>query len=139
MRRPIHIRFSGIESSNALIAAAQSHAYGLAWTESEIIACWIGIRLNPWRTGQRPTYSVRIDVSVPGHELIAQRVEHEDVHLALGHAFDDMARQLAGINARVHHAQYAVTVPGMLLTPEDLAGERRYGDRRTEARRTTVP
>jgi len=79
---------------------------------------------------------VRVDVTVPGHELNAKRVQHETVNLALGQAFEDMERQLAGIDPRIHHAQYAGTIPGMLLMPEDLAGEKRYGDRRSNESRT---
>lgn len=136
MKRPIRIRFAGIESSSALIAAAQALAYGLAWDHSEISACWVGIRRDPEQTSPGPRYSVRVDVTVPGHELIAKRVQHETVNLALGQAFEDMERQLAGIDPRIHHAQYAGTIPGMLLMPEDLAGEKRYGDRRSNESRT---
>lgn len=139
MKRPIRIRFVGMESSSALMAAAQAHAYGLAWSDSEIIACWIGIRLDPEQASSAGRYSVRVDITVPGHELIAKRVQHEDVHLALGYAFEDMSRQLARVNPSVHHAQYAVTVPGMLLTPEQLAEEKRYGERQSLARRSPMP
>lgn len=138
MQRPIRIRFTGMESSSALMAAAQSHAYGLAWNDAEIIACWIGIRLDPEQASSAARYSVRVDITVPGHELIAKRVQHEDVHLALGHAFEDMSRQLAAINPTVHRAQYAVTIPGMLLTQEDLTEEKRYGERRGLVRRGPV-
>lgn len=119
MKRPIRIRFAGIESSSALIAAAQALADGLAWDDSEIIACWVGIRCDPEQTSPGPRYSVRVDVTVPGHELIAKRVQHENVNLALGQAFEDMKRQLAGINPCIHHAQYAVTIPGMLTPTEN--------------------
>ncbi len=135
MKRPIRIRFSGINSSSELIVTAQSHALRLAWDDSEIIACWVGIRRDPEQPSPGPRYSVRVDVVVPGHELIAKTLQHETASLALGQAFADMERQLAGIDPSIHHAQYAVTIPGMLLTPEDLAGEKRYGDRRGNERR----
>jgi cold shock CspA family protein len=35
-----------------------------------------------------------LDVTLPGHELTVNRVEHEDVYVALREAFDDMRRQV---------------------------------------------
>jgi ribosome-associated translation inhibitor RaiA len=115
MNYPIRIRFSGLESSPALTAAAEAHAHGLAWAESEIIACWVGIQFDPEQQSSGRPYSVRVDVAIPGHELVAQRVQHEDVHLALGHAFQDMEQQLKAIDPRINHAEYAVTINGQIV------------------------
>lgn len=95
MNRPIRILFAGMESTSVLSAAA---SFARTW--------------------------VRVDVTVPGHELIANRVQHEDVNLALSYAFEDMERQLAGIDTDIHHVEYAVTIPGSLLPQEDNTGER---------------
>lgn len=114
MKYPIHIRFSGMEPSVALSTAAHAHAHGLKWAVSEIIACWVGIRTDPEQQRSGKPYSVRVDVSVPGHELTTQRVQHEDAHLAIVHAFQDMEDQLRGIDPSINHAQYAVTVNGQL-------------------------
>ncbi len=115
MHYPVHIRFSGMESSIALVAAAETLAYGLAWTESEIINCWVGIHCDPEQLPAGKPYSVRVDVFIPGHELIAQRVQHNDVHLALSHAFEDMAQQLQAIDPKINHAEYAATISGQLV------------------------
>lgn len=114
MNYPIHIRFSGMESSSALTAAAQAHALGLAWAESEIMTCWVGIHLDPEQQQSGKPYRVRVDVAIPGHELTVQRDQQEDVLLALGHAFEDMAQQLKAIDPQINHAEYAVTVNGEL-------------------------
>lgn len=116
MNYPIHIRFSGMEPSLALSTAAEMHAYGLAWAESEITECWVSIHFDPGQDGSGGPYSVRVDVAIPGHTLATQRVQHEDVHLALGHAFQDMERQLQAIDPHINHAEYAVTVNGQLMT-----------------------
>lgn len=115
MKYPIRIRFSGMEPSPALIAAAQAHALGLAWAESEIFACWVGIHLDPEQQLSGKPYRVRVDVAIPGHELTAQRVQQEDVLLALGHAFEDMEQQLKAIDPRINHAEYAVTINGQIV------------------------
>ncbi len=39
-------------------------------------------------------FNVRIDVHVPGHEIVATKQEHEDPYVAVGDAFDVLTRQL---------------------------------------------
>lgn len=117
MNHPIRIRFSGMEPSDALTAAAHAHAHGLAWVQSEIIACWVGLHFDQEQQSSGKPYSVRVDVAIPGHELIAQRVQHEDLQLALGHAFEDMEQQLKAIDPRINHAEYAATIDGHLAPP----------------------
>jgi ribosome-associated translation inhibitor RaiA len=39
-------------------------------------------------------FSVRIDLHVPGRELVATHQHHEDAYVAIGDAFDVMFRQL---------------------------------------------
>ncbi|MES2952320.1 MAG: hypothetical protein V4858_27650 [Pseudomonadota bacterium] len=121
MNYPIHIRFSGMDPSIALTTAAEVHAYGLAWAESEIIACWVGICFDPQHDGPGGPYSVRVDVKIPGHDLIAKRVQHDDVHLAMGHAMQDMKDQLRAIDPREYASEYAVTINGQLMTPDSLS------------------
>lgn len=128
MHYPVHIRFSGMESSAALTAAAEAHAYGLTWAESEIRECWVGIHCDFAREPTGMPYSVRVDVSIPGHELVAQRVQHDDVLQAMGHSFEDIARQLKGIDPNINHAEYAVTVNG-LLTPQPAPDKPPPGER----------
>lgn len=117
MNYPIHIRFAGLEPSIALATVAEVHAYGLPWVESEIMICWIGIHCDPEYVQVGGPYSVRVDVSLPGHELVTRRTQHQDMYLALNHAFEDMGRQLRAIDPLINHAEYAVTENGQLLPP----------------------
>jgi len=43
---------------------------------------------------QGKLHSVRIDLTVPGAELVANHTQHEDVYVAIRDAFDAMSRQL---------------------------------------------
>ncbi len=125
MNYPIHIRFSGLDPSSALATAAEVHAYGLPWEHSEITVCWVGIHCDPEYAHAGGPYSVRVDVSLPGHELVSRRVQHQNMHLALGLAFEDMASQLAAIDPQINHAEYAVTVNGQLMLPPVTHGTMR--------------
>lgn len=108
-----------MDPSIALTTTAEAYAYGLAWAESEIIACWVGLCMTPEHALPGGPFSVRIDVKVPGHELVVRRVQHDDIYLALGHAFHDMERQLKCIDPTIHHAEYATTVNGELTAFEE--------------------
>lgn len=107
-----------MEPSPALSTAAEMHAYGLAWAESEITECWVAIHFDSAHDGSGGPYSVRVDVAIPGHMLVNQRVPHADAHLALGHAFQDMEGQLKAVDPQINHAEYAVTINGQLMAPD---------------------
>jgi ribosomal subunit interface protein len=97
MKLPVHIQFLGMEPSDALEASAREHAHKLEALAADIIACRVGIDLEHKHTHQGRPYSVRIDLTIPGHELVVNRVQHEDVYVALRDAFDSMKRQLADV------------------------------------------
>ncbi len=94
MKLPVHIQFRGMAPSDALEARAREHAHKLESFASDLMACHIVIDLEQKHQHQGRPYSVRIDLTMPGHELVVNRVRNEDVHIALRDAFDDMTRQL---------------------------------------------
>lgn len=126
MNYPIHIRFVGLEPSTTLTAAAEVLAHGLPWAESEIMVCWVGIHCDAEYALAGGAYSVRVDVSIPGYDLVTRRVQHQDVHQALGHAFEDMARQLAAIDSHINHAEYAPTENGQLMPSSNADSSSRH-------------
>lgn len=110
MKLPVHIQFRGMAPSDALEARAREHAHKLESFASDLMACHIVIELEQKHQHQGRPCSVRIDLTMPGHELVVNRVRHEDVHIALRDAFDDMTRQLEDAVRRrrgqeKHHAE----------------------------------
>jgi ribosomal subunit interface protein len=97
MKLPVHIQFLGMEPSDALEASAREHVHKLESFASDIMACRVGIDLEQKHKHQGRPYSVRIDLTLPGHELVVSRIQHEDVYVALRDAFDSMKRQLADV------------------------------------------
>jgi ribosome-associated translation inhibitor RaiA/cold shock CspA family protein len=94
MKQPLQIVFHGLEPSAAVEGAATEKAAKLDRFCPQIMTCRVGIELAHKHRHQGRTYAVRIDVTVPGHELTVDRVQHEDVYVALRDAFDDMRRQI---------------------------------------------
>lgn len=94
MQLPLQIFFHGMERSVAVEAAAQQKARHLERFSGDIMVCRVVVDLMQKHQHQGRPFGVRIDLTLPGRELVVNRVEHEDVYVALRDAFDDMKRQL---------------------------------------------
>ncbi len=94
MKQPLEIRFIGMPSSEAVESAARDKALRLDRFCPSIMTCRVAIEHKQKHQHQGQPFAVRVDVTLPGHELTVNRVEHEDVYVALREAFDDMRRQV---------------------------------------------
>lgn len=94
MKKPVEIRFLGMEASTAVEAVAREKAAKLDGTGRELMSCRVTIEALHKHQQQGRPFAVRIDVTLPGHELGIDRVQHEDVYVALRDAFDGMRRRL---------------------------------------------
>ena len=94
MKQPLQIRFLGMEASDAVDSAVRKKADKLDRFCPDIMSCRVTIELANKHQNQGRRFAVRIDVTVPDHELNVDRAHDEDVYVALREAFDDMTRQL---------------------------------------------
>jgi ribosomal subunit interface protein len=110
MKMPLQIVFHGLEPSAAIEAAAREKAGKLDQFSADIMSCRVTIELEHKHHHQGRPFAVKIDLTVPGHELRVDRVAHEDVYVALRDAFDHMKRRLEDVVQRTrgqqkHHAE----------------------------------
>lgn len=110
MKLPLQIQFHGLESSAALEAHAHDHVRKLEQFAQDITACRVTVEVEQKHQHQGRPFSVHIDLTLPGHELVVNRVQHEDAYIALRDAFDKLRRQLEDAVRRrrgeeKHHAQ----------------------------------
>lgn len=94
MKQPLHITFHGMEPSAAVEEAARAKAAHLERFASDIMGCRVAVDLLQKHKHQGRPFGVRIDLTLPGHELVVDRVQNEDIYVALREAFDNMKRQL---------------------------------------------
>lgn len=132
MKLPVHIQFHGMEHSDALAMSAVEHAHKLDSLAPDIMACRVGIELDQKHKHQGRPFSVHIDLTLPGHELVVNRVQNEDVNVAMREAFDNMKRQLEDVVRKRRGAvkQHAVPLHGELVRLDDAGG---FGFIRTPA------
>jgi ribosomal subunit interface protein len=99
MEVPTQISFRGVESSAAIEAKVRERVARLERYYDRIIGCRVMIEA-PHRRHQHGTiYHVRVDVVVPGGELVVNREpaehhQHEDLYVAIRDAFDAAQRRL---------------------------------------------
>ena len=100
MKQPLDVRFLGLTPSEAVETLVRVKARKLEQLAPEMIACRVTIeQLHKHQQQGRP-FGVSIDVTVPGREFTVNRVEDEDVYVALRDAFDSIKRQLEGAAQR---------------------------------------
>lgn len=94
MNTPLQITFRGIEHSDAIEAHIREKAQKLETFFSPIISCRVVVELPHQHKHQGKAFNVRIDIGVPGREIVINRDQHEDVYVALRDAFDAAKREL---------------------------------------------
>ena len=129
MLLPVEIRFRHMRSSAAIEASVREHAAKLDRFHPHLTSCRVMIEELHGGHHKGAVFHVRIDVTVPGHELVAhsepppQHV-HKEVHLALRDAFDEMRRELQDDiqrrrgEVKSHEPRPAEAFAEALATPE---------------------
>jgi len=99
VKLPLQITFQNMASSDVLEADIREHADKLDVFYEKIMSCRIVVEETKKHKHQGHLYQVRIDLKVPGHELVSSRSSdlhhaHEDVYVAVRDSFDEIRRQL---------------------------------------------
>ena len=101
MQLPLQITFRNIPPSEAVEAKVRERAEKLERITDNILACRVTIEAPHKHHCKGSTYQVRIDLTVPGNEIVVSRDPglnhaHEDVYVAVRDAFNAVRRQLEG-------------------------------------------
>lgn len=98
MQIPLQISFRNMDPSPAVEERIRKKAAKLERFNDRIIGCSVVVEA-PHRHHKGKLYNVRVDVSVPGKEVVVDRAKpvdhaHEDVYVAIRDAFDAAVRRL---------------------------------------------
>lgn len=94
MQRAIQITFKDIPPSEAVEQHIREKAAKLETFYPHIIGCHVTVELPHKHNHQGKQHNVRIDIKVPGSEIVVNRDKHEDIYVALRDAFDAAKRQV---------------------------------------------
>lgn len=100
MQHPLQISFHGLDPSAAVEARVRERVARIERHHGRITACRVVIESGARHGRKGNLFRVAIDVSVPGAEVVVNRVPakdkaHADVYVAVRDAFDAADRQLA--------------------------------------------
>ena len=105
MTAPLQISFHNIAPSEAIEARVRERVARLERHHKRITDCRVVIEAPHRRHRHGKLYQLRIDVVVPGGELVINNATHdkhahEDVYVAIRDAFEAMERKLAQFSRR---------------------------------------
>lgn len=99
MKVPLQVTFRDLPRSEAIETAIQEKAGKLEEVFDRIMGCRVMVEAPHRHHHKGRLYHVRIDLTVPGGELVASRSQddnhaHEDAYIAVRDAFQAIRRQL---------------------------------------------
>lgn len=105
MKVPVQISFRHLDSSNTVESVIHEK---IAWLEhfcDQIISCHVVIEKPHEHHHRGNLFHVRIDLRLPGHELVISRgpgahKAHKDIYVTIHDAFDEARRELEDYSRR---------------------------------------
>ena len=94
MRLAPQITLKDIAHSEAVEAKIREKITKLDQFSDRVMACRVTVESTQRRHHQGKLFTVRIDITVPGRELVVNRIENEDLYVSIRDAFDAAKRQL---------------------------------------------
>jgi ribosomal subunit interface protein len=94
MQTPLQITIRDMEHSDALETHIRDKVSKLEEFSTHITSCRVVVEVPHKHQHQGNQFNVRIDIGVPGNEIVVNHDHAEDVYVALRDAFDAAKRQL---------------------------------------------
>lgn len=94
MQIPLQVTLKDMPQSDAVESRIREKTEKLSRFYDRIMSCRVVVETPQRHQHQGKLYSVRIDLTVPGAELVANRAQDEDVYVAIRDAFVAITRQL---------------------------------------------
>ncbi|NMG14168.1 HPF/RaiA family ribosome-associated protein [Aromatoleum bremense] len=94
MQIPTHIVFRDMPHSDAIEAAIRDKVAKLDQFYERIMSCRVTVGMICKHKRHGRLHNVRVDLTVPGSEIVVNRDNAEDVYVAIRDAFDHARRRL---------------------------------------------
>ncbi len=135
MKIPLQITFHDVPHSDAVEEKIREAATGLEQFYDEIMSCRVVVEAPHRRQRKGKLYHLRIDVSVPGNEIVVNREPgdrnaHEDIYVMIRDAFEATERQLKEFTRKKQgEVKRGITAPHAFV--DKLFSKEGYGFIRT--------
>jgi ribosome-associated translation inhibitor RaiA len=111
MKQPLQIVMRDLATSPALESSIREHAEKLDQFYPHIMSCRVSVELPGKHKHQGKVFAIGIDTTVPGGEIVVNRIQGEDVYVVLRDAFDAAKRQLEDFSRKQRGDVKAHTQP----------------------------
>jgi cold shock CspA family protein len=102
VQTPLQISVRNVEDSNAARTLVQKCVEKLEVFYGRITSCRVMIEVpQRFPAGTPIAHNVRVDIRVPGEEIVIRRQAHPELHTAIQEAFDAAGRRLQDYARRV--------------------------------------
>lgn len=101
MKLPLQIVFRDLDRSDAVEAEIREKAEKLDQFFERIMSCRVTVGFIQKHKHQGKQFNVRVDLTVPGSEIVVNRDRSEDVYVAIRDAFDHAKRRLEDYSRRM--------------------------------------
>jgi ribosomal subunit interface protein len=126
MMLPLQITVRNVSLSEAAEDNIRTRAARLDRYFDRIMSCRVVVEAPHRHHRKGLRYNVRIDMTVPGEELVIKREPHEDLYVAIRDAFDAAKRQLESYVRRLRREVKTHETPPNALVSK-LFPEEGYG------------
>ena len=96
MQIPLQITLRNIAKSASVEAAIRRRAAKLDRYHRRIVSCRVVVEIPSRHKHQGKEFVVRLDIKVPGSEIVVSHDHHVDLYTALNDAFHAAQRRLEG-------------------------------------------
>lgn len=100
MKLPLQITTRNVSLSEAAADTIREKVAKLETFYDRIMACRVLVEAPHRHKQQGLHYNVRLDITVPGGEIVVRREPNEDLYVAIRDSFDAARRQLQGFVRR---------------------------------------
>lgn len=149
MQVPPEITYRDVEKTDALDTLVNEKIAKLERFYSNINSCHIAIEKIHDRPSSGSPYRVRLDITVPGHELVAESnpgesAQYDPLETVIRDAFDAASRQLKALNeqqrnrVKTHEAQEMTAIVTKLFREEGYGFIRTFDDQEVYFHRNSV-
>jgi len=94
MQNPLQISTRNISLSEVAENSIRERAEKLDQYYNRIMSCRVMVETQHKKQHKGIMYHVRLDITVPGHEIVVKRPSHSDLYVAIKESFDTAKRQL---------------------------------------------
>ena len=94
MKLPLQVTSRNVDLSEAADQLIREKAAKLDSVYDQIMGCRVLVETPHSHQHKGNTYNVKIDLTVPGSEIVIKREENQDLYVAIRDAFDAARRKL---------------------------------------------